>query len=411
MRSGANPAFKERATAHDFQQGAGDPMNEPWPTDLLSPSGGRLAIFAPSMAQGGAERGALKLAEGLTQRGFEVDLVLAAAEGPRLPEVSPDVRIVDLRARRVLTSLPGLMTYLRRERPLALTSYLDHANVIALTACRLVRYGGRVLVVEQNTLSEAAKHGKSRRDRLMPRIVRAVYPRADYVVGVSEGVVDDLARFTSLPAEKLKVVFNPIVTPDLKERAKEPVEHPWFSDGSKVFIAVGRLRPQKDFRTLLQAFSRVRATRPARLLILGEGPERSELEDLVRELDIADDVSLPGSVENPYAYLSRAVAFVLSSRWEGLPTVLIEALACGLPVIATDCPSGPKEILAGGRYGKLVRVNAVEDLAAAMEAALDGRLPRPPDESWKPYELDAVVDEFLLLMFDRRANGSPVPVR
>jgi len=386
-------------------------MSEPWPTDLISPSGGRLAIFAPSMAQGGAERGALKLAEGLTQRGFEVDLVLAAAEGPRLPEVSPDVRIVDLRARRVLTSLPGLMRYLRRERPLALTSYLDHANVIALTACRLVRYGGRVVVVEQNTLSEAAKHGKSRRDRLMPQIVRAVYPRADYVVGVSEGVVDDLARFTSLPAEKLKVVFNPIVTPDLKERAKEPVEHPWFSDGSKVFIAVGRLRPQKDFRTLLQAFSRVRATRPARLLILGEGPERSELEDLVRELGIADDVSLPGSVENPYAYLSRAVAFVLSSRWEGLPTVLIEALACGLPVIATDCPSGPKEILAGGRYGKLVRVNAVEDLAAAMEAALDGRLPRPPDESWKPYELDAVVDEFLLLMFDRRANGSPVPVR
>jgi glycosyltransferase involved in cell wall biosynthesis len=410
MRSAANAAFKERATAHDFQERASDPMSEPWPTDLISPSGGRLAIFAPSMAQGGAERGALKLAEGLTQRGFEVDLVLAAAEGPRLPEVSPDVRIVDLRARRVLTSLPGLMRYLRRERPLALTSYLDHANVIALTACRLVRYGGRVVVVEQNTLSEAAKHGKSRRDRLMPQIVRAVYPRADYVVGVSEGVVDDLARFTSLPAEKLKVVFNPIVTPDLKERAKEPVEHPWFSDGSKVFIAVGRLRPQKDFRTLLQAFSRVRATRPARLLILGEGPERSELEDLVRELGIADDVSLPGSVENPYAYLSRAVAFVLSSRWEGLPTVLIEALACGLPVIATDCPSGPKEILAGGRYGKLVRVNAVEDLAAAMEAALDGRLPRPPDESWKPYELDAVVDEFLLLMFDRRANGSPVPV-
>ena len=163
------------------------------------------------------------------RRGFEVDLVLAAAEGPRLPEVSPDVRIVDLRARRVLTSLPRLIAYLRREEPLALISYLDHANVIALTACRLVRYRGRVVVVEQNTLSEAAKHGKSRRDRLMPQIVRVAYPRADYVVGVSSGVVDDLARFTSLPAEKLKVVFNPIVTPDLKERAKEPVEHPWFT--------------------------------------------------------------------------------------------------------------------------------------------------------------------------------------
>ena len=387
-------------------------MNEKWLIgDLLSRSRGRLAIFAPSMAQGGAERGALKLAEGLTRRGFEVDLVLAAAEGPRLPEVSPDVRIVDLRARRVLTSLPRLIAYLRREEPLALISYLDHANVIALTACRLVRYRGRVVVVEQNTLSEAAKHGKSRRDRLMPQIVRAVYPRADYVVGVSSGVVDDLARFTNLPAEKLKVVFNPIVTPDLKERTKEPVEHPWFTDGSKVFVAVGRLRPQKDFRTLLQAFSRVRAARPARLLVLGEGPERSDLEKLARELGVADDVSLPGSVENPYAYLSRAVAFVLSSRWEGLPTVLIEALACGLPVIATDCPSGPREILAGGRYGKLVGVNSVEDLAAAMEEALDGRLARPPDESWQPYELDAVVDEFLRLVFDGRANGDPALAR
>ena len=411
MRSGVNPAVEERGRAPELQDGAG-PMNEKWPIgDLPSPSGARLAIFAPSMAQGGAERGALKLAEGLMRRGFEVDLVLAAAEGPRLPEVSPDVRIVDLRARRVLTSLPRLIAYLRREEPLALISYLDHANVIALTACRLVRYRGRVVVVEQNTLSEAAKHGKSRRDRLMPQIVRVAYPRADYVVGVSSGVVDDLARFTSLPAEKLKVVFNPIVTPDLKERAKEPVEHPWFTDGSKVFVAVGRLRPQKDFRTLLQAFSRVRAARPARLLILGEGPERSELEELARELGIADDVSLPGSVENPYAYLSRAVAFVLSSRWEGLPTVLIEALACGLPVIATDCPSGPREILAGGRYGKLVGVNAVEDLAAAMEEALDGRLARPPDESWQPYELDAVVDEFLRLMFDGRAKGDPALAR
>lgn len=373
--------------------------------------GGRLAIFAPSMAQGGAERSVLKLGEGLTRRGFEVDLVLAAAEGPRLSEISPDVNIVDLRARRVLFSLPALIRYLRKARPLALVSHLNHANVIALTACRLVRFPGRILVVEHNTLSQAAKHGKSRRDRLMPQIVRAVYPRADYVVGVSGGVVDDLTRFTSLPAEKLKVVFNPVVTPDLLEQAQEPVDHPWFADRSKVFVAVGRLRPQKDFDTLIRAFSRVRATRPARLLILGEGPERPALENVIRELGVGDDVSLPGSVANPYAYLSRAVAFVLSSRWEGLPTVLIEALACGAPVIATDCPSGPREILAGGQYGRLVRMNALDDLAAAMEEALEGRLPRPPDKSWHPYQLDAVVDDFLRLMFDGRADGAPALVR
>src|SRR4029453_2017698 len=142
-----------------------------------------------------------------------------------------------------------------------------------------------------------------------------------------------------------------------------------------------------------------------------EGPERPALEDLVRKLGIGDDVSLLGSVENPYAYLSRAVAFVLSSRWEGLPTVLIEALACGAPVIATDYPSGPREILAGGRYGKLVRGNALEDLAPPPGESPGGRVARPPGESWQPYELEAVVDEFLRLIFDERADGAPALVR
>lgn len=362
----------------------------------------RLAIFAPSMAGGGAERGALKLAEGLAHRGFRVDLVLAAAEGPRLAEVSDEVRVVDLDARRVLTSLPGLIRYLREEKPLALASFLDHANVIALSASRLARYRGRVVVVEQNTLSEAARNGKSRRDRMMPWIVRRFYPRADYIVGVSAGVIADLTQFAKVPAEKLRVVFNPIVTSDLAERAQAPVDHTWFRDGSKVFVAVGRLRPQKDFRTLLLAFSKVRASRPARLFILGEGSERRELETLVRELGIAGDVSLPGAVENPYSYLARAVAFVLSSRWEGLPTVLIEALACGVPVIATDCPSGPREILAGGRYGKLVPVGSVERLALAMEAAVEGKLLAAPADSWRPYEVDAVVDDYLRLLVGGR---------
>jgi glycosyltransferase involved in cell wall biosynthesis len=358
----------------------------------------RLAIFAPSMAGGGAERGALKLAEGLAHRGFDVDLVLAAAEGPRLAEIPAEVRLVDLRARRVLSSLPGLIRYLRREKPYALASVLDHANVVALWARKLGRYPGRVVVVEQNTLSEAARHGKSRRDRMMPRIVTRFYPWADYVVGVSAGVTEDLAQLANLRPERVRVIFNPIVTADLEEKARAPVDHAWFSDGSSVFVAAGRLRPQKDFSTLLLAFSQVRAKRPARLLILGEGSERAQLEALARQLEITGDVSLPGATSNPYAYMARATAFVLSSRWEGLPTVLIEALSCGAPVIATDCPSGPREILANGRYGELVPVGDVDALALAMDAALDGRLLRPPDESWRPYELESVVDEFLQLL-------------
>jgi glycosyltransferase involved in cell wall biosynthesis len=255
-----------------------------------------------------------------------------------------------------------------------------------------------VVVIEQNTLSEAARNGKSRRDRIMPRMVSRFYPWADYVVGVSEGVTEDLVELTGLRREKMRVIFNPIVTPDIGEKARAPVDHPWFGDGSSVFVAAGRLRPQKDFPTLLRAFEQVRAKRPARLLVLGEGPERERLEALVRELRITEDVSLHGSTTNPYAYMARACAFVLSSRWEGLPTVLIEAMSCGVPVIATDCPSGPREILANGRYGKLVSVGDADGLALAMEAALDGKLSPPPAESWRPYALETVVDEYLPLL-------------
>jgi glycosyltransferase involved in cell wall biosynthesis len=194
------------------------------------------------------------------------------------------------------------------------------------------------------------------------------------------------------------VIFNPIITDDLAERARDDVGHPWLEDGVPVFVAAGRLRPQKDFPLLLRAFAKVRAERPVRLIILGEGPDRPGLEQLVAELGIGADVDLPGAVTNPYAYMSRAVAFVLSSRWEGLPTVLVEALGCGAQVIATDCPSGPDEILAGGRYGTLIPVGDLGALVAAMRRVLDGETVRPPDESWRPYRLDAVVEDFLELL-------------
>jgi len=358
----------------------------------------KIAIFAPSLAGGGAERGAIKLAEGLARRGFDVDLVLAAAEGPRIQEIPADVRLVDLGARRVLGSLPGLVRYLRREKPHALASVLDHANIVALWARKLGRYPGRVVVIEQNTLSEAALNGKTRRDRVMPRLVRRFYPWADYVVGVSEGVADDLAQFVSLSPDKLRVISNPIVATEIGELARAPLNHAWFESDEPVFVAAGRLRPQKDFPTLLRAFANVRSTRHARLVILGEGPERARLEALVDELGLTEDVSLPGATPNPYAYMARSTAFILSSRWEGLPTVLIEAMSCGAPVIATDCPSGPQEILAGGRYGTLVPVGDVAALAEAMEAALDGKLARPPAESWNPYRIETVVDEYVPLL-------------
>jgi glycosyltransferase involved in cell wall biosynthesis len=367
---------------------------------IHSPGQRQLAIFVPAMYGGGAERAMLKLARGISARGYAVDLVLALAEGPYLAEVPGSVRLVDLKARRVLTSLPALVRYLRRKRPDALLSVL-HSNVVALWARRLAGVRMRVVVSERNTLSRVVRYESDLRVQLTPRLAKHFYPWADGIIAVSKGVADDLVRVTGISRQRIQVIYNPIVTPDLRSKAQAPLEHPWFRPGEPpVILAVGRLAAQKDFPTLIRAFAHARQTHPARLLILGEGEERPALEALVQQLGIGSDVSLPGFVVNPYPYMARASLFVLSSRWEGLPGVLIEALYCGAPLIATDCPSGPREILAGGQYGQLVPVGDADALARAIEATLASRPPHPPRESWRPFELEVVVSQYVNVLLD-----------
>jgi glycosyltransferase involved in cell wall biosynthesis len=215
--------------------------------------------------------------------------------------------------------------------------------------------------------------GISRESGHLPEIVRRTYPRADGIVAVSRGVADDLVTCAGLPADRVLAIPNPIVTPALLRRAEEPPPHPWLLPcNPPVVLAAGRLHPQKDFPTLLRGFAEARRLRPAlRLVLLGEGAERPVLARLAQELGIEEAIFLPGHVDNPYAYMSRAAVFALSSVYEGLPTVLIEALACGAPVVSTDCPSGPAEILENGRFGRLVPVGDWSALAAGILAALD----------------------------------------
>ena len=327
----------------------------------------KLALFLPSLRGGGAERVMVNLAQGFVERGLQVDLVLAKAEGSYLSQVPPEVRVVDLGARRVLYSLPGLVRYLRQERPQAMLSALNHANIVAIWAKMLARVKMRLVVAEHNTLSRSTENAPSVRAKFMPFLIKAFYPYADAVVAVSRGVAEDLIARTGLPAEKIKVIYNPVVTPELFTKAEEPLDHPWFRPGEPpVILGVGRLTKQKDFPTLIRAFALVRKERLARLMILGEGEERPNLEALVRELGLEEDVALPGFVENPYKYMKRAAVFVLSSRWEGFGVVLVEAMALGTPVIATDCPSGPAEILEDGRWGRLVPVGDHKALAEAI---------------------------------------------
>jgi glycosyltransferase involved in cell wall biosynthesis len=205
--------------------------------------------------------------------------------------------------------------------------------------------------------------------------MRLLYPMADAVVAVSQGVARDLAAITGLPSHRIQVVPNPVVTPHLFRLAQEPIAHPWLHDPERpVIMGMGRLTRQKDFPTLLRAFAKVRAEKRCRLIILGEGGERFGLEALAGSLGIGDDVHLPGFVLNPYPYLAGAALFVLSSVWEGFGVVLAEAMALGVPVVATDCPSGPREILRDGQIAPLVPMGDPEALAGAM---LD-TLARPP---------------------------------
>jgi glycosyltransferase involved in cell wall biosynthesis len=323
------------------------------------------------------------------------------------------VRVVDLRAPRVIQSLLPLTRYLRRERPVSVLSVMSHSNLIALWARRLAGVPTRLVVCEQNTPSQNALHPAVWRGRLVPHLMRRFYSWADAIVAVSDGVADDVVRITGLPRRSIEVVYNPVVTPELRAAAEAPLEHPWFQAGQPpVVLAVGRLRPQKDFPTLIRAFARMRRKKSARLLILGEGSERPRLEALVREHALAADVQLPGFDANPYRYLARGALFVLSSAWEGLPSVLIEALACGLRVVATDCPSGPREILRGGRYGELVPVGDSVALADAIENALSGPTARPPEEAWRPYGIEAVLDRYeqiLLYAMNRGSEFGGVP--
>lgn len=350
----------------------------------------------------------VNLARGFAERGLRVDMVLVRARGVYTAAVPRAVRVVDLRASSVTASLPALFRYLRCARPEVVLSTLGTANVVAILAARLSGVPTRI-VVRQALTPRTDAHGLRRRmATLVLALQGRLYRWADAVIAVSEGVAGDIAKATGLPPQRIRVAPNPVVTPELVAMAAERPAHPWFRPGQEpVILAAGRLTTQKNFPSLIRAFKAVRQACGARLVILGEGEDRPALAGLVRALSLEDCVSLPGFVANPFAYMARAAAFVLSSDWEGLPGVLIQALACGTPVIATDCHSGPREVLRGGRFGRLVPPGDTAALGQAIVETL--RQPRPviPEEAWRPFSQDAAVDAYLRILQPGRGQQAP----
>jgi glycosyltransferase involved in cell wall biosynthesis len=361
----------------------------------------KIAMFMRSMqGSGGAERAMLNLAQGFLDHGQRVDLVMARKTGHFLDEIPPAIRVVDLKVRSALESLkslpglgrdawfwtrmilatkphfvlgalPGLTSYLQREKPDVVISAMDYPNAVAISAAALAGNKVPVIATVHNTLSVEVANAKRSRIRAQLDVVRRFYPRADSLVSVSRGVADDLADVLGDDG-KICTIYNPVVSADLDMKAAQPLKHPWFpGEGPPVVLAVGGFKPQKDFFTLFRAFAIARKKRHIRLLVLGEGKLRGALTALAADLGIADDLEMPGFVGNPYQYMAQASLMVVSSIFEGLSMVLIEALACGCPVVSTDCPNGPAEILDNGRFGTLVPVKDEEGLAAAILASLE----------------------------------------
>ena len=285
---------------------------------------------------------------------------------------------------------PSLIRYLRRERPSAILATRVHSSCLAVLARRFSGVRTRVIVRESNMVGPGLRAMKPMKRWAIFFAIRYCYPRADRVIAVSRGSAEELNEQFGIPWEKLSVVYSPIISDALRNRASAPLDHEWFQEGQPpVILSVGRLTAQKDQQTLIRAFALVRKNVAARLLILGEGENRAELEALVSELGLASDVSLPGFHKNPFAFMARARLFVLSSAWEGLPGALIQALACGCPVVSTDCPSGPREILQDGRLGRLVPVGDSTSMAdAILESLSIGEQEPCSPEDLHPYTVE-----------------------
>jgi glycosyltransferase involved in cell wall biosynthesis len=369
------------------------------PTELL--------IFRPTLGQGGADRVTVTLLQKLDRARFNTSLVLMRREGSLVGEVPPGVNVCSLDARSLWTAWLPLLRVVRERRPEVFFSTSSGANITAILAHALTRQKGRLVLSERNVLLHGAVSVKKKFILLLKRML---YRRADIITSVSQGVKDDLVAKLGIAPERISVVYNPVVTDGLSLMADETVEHPWFGEDVPIILAVGRLVLEKDHETLIEAFRAVRDGRRARLVILGDGPLRGKLEALVKARGLKADVWFAGFDKNPFRYMSKCTVFVLSSRQEGLPGVLIQAMSCGAPVISTDCPAGPSEIIEPGVDGLLVPVGDVSALAGKIEYLLDHpEVRRRMGESAKlascRFGVKEVVEKYVRALVDYNNRG------
>lgn len=356
-----------------------------------------LAIFLSTSGYSGADRMVRNLAPALARRGYMIDLLKVRRHGPYFNQVPAGVRVIDLGTAHAYSSLMPLVRYLRKERPRALFCDKDRINHTAILAHALAGSSAYLAVSTGTTLSiDCASRGFFYRAGTRFSTGR-LYRYADKVIVPSRGVADDMSAYTGLSRDRIHVLPCPVVPARVFDQAFTKPDHPWFTDGGPpILMGLGELCARKDFVTLIRAFAKLRETYPCRLMILGRGSDRERLIATAHELGVAAAVTLPGFVDEPYAWLAEARLFAFTSLLEGLGFALIEALAVGVPSVSTNCPSGPAEILQDGHYGPLVNMGDHAALAAAMHDVLENPLPRATlQEAARPYEIENATSAFI----------------
>lgn len=361
----------------------------------------KLALYFPTLAMGGVERMALNLAQVLYAKGLSIDLVVVSANGPLRTEIPKGIRLFDLKSRKTSLSVFKLASYLKRERPDIILSSMSHANIFAITAAMIANIELKIVISEHSMPFKAGHKKKSSlKDVLIQLMCRLLYKRANGLVCVSDSVRKSWQGLLGATYPlATHVIYNPVIAADFYKRASHlPKDFSPEENNMPTIVSVGRLNPVKDFPTLIKAFALLNKKINTRLIILGEGKERKKLEQLISEKKLESKVSLLGVKNNVLPYLTHADIFVSTSRSEGLPSALIEAIALGTSVVVSDCPGGSTEIIEQGKYGHIFPVGDYSSLADKLFYVLEN----PTDKMFlkeraKVFYADTVAEEYLKL--------------
>ena len=364
----------------------------------------KIAFFLPKLTYGGAERVVIDIANSLANRGYLIDIVLAKGGNTYKDEISPSINIINLNCKSTILSFFPLSRYIKKSSPDGIISALSHANCVVLLAKKITNNNTKIVVSERNISYRHTKNKIGLKRIVLDWLIKSLYPEAKCIVTVSEGVRKSIIRTYKFREDQVKCILNPI---DFKKINKlksksilnSEIINDFQSENKKIILSVGSLTIQKNLSLLINAFKIVSRQINCKLIILGEGPERSKLEKLCRNLEIDKKlICMPGFIANPFPYMKACDLFVLSSAWEGFPNVLIQALACNCKIVSTDCDAGPREILEEGKWGKLTKVNDINELANTMLEEL-----REKDQKYSNlnigrlnrFNIDKVTDQYL----------------